>query len=100
MELQNLIDKVDKVSAQYCRKFDIERNNEWFLLKIQEELGELVQAYLELNQKTRPRDNNKEQLKESFINELTDLMCLIMSMSKHNNIDLERTIQEKWLKWL
>jgi len=100
MEFQNLVDQVDKVSAQYCRKFNIERNNEWFLLKIQEELGELVQAYLELNQRARPRDINRDQLKENFNNELTDLLCLIMSMSKHNNIDLEKTIKEKWLKWL
>jgi hypothetical protein len=45
MELIDVVAGVEKVSAGYCQKFNIERNNEWFLLKIQEELGELVQCF-------------------------------------------------------
>jgi len=37
MELQAVMDQVDQVSSQYCKKFGIQRSNEWFLLKIQED---------------------------------------------------------------
>jgi NTP pyrophosphatase (non-canonical NTP hydrolase) len=100
VELKDVMDQVDQVSAQYCRKFGIERNNEWFLLKIQEELGELVQCYLEMSHKARSRDNTYEELKGNFDNEIVDLLCLVLSMSKVNEVDLEKVIREKWLKWL
>jgi NTP pyrophosphatase (non-canonical NTP hydrolase) len=100
MELIDVVAGVEKVSAGYCQKFNIERNNEWFLLKIQEELGELVQCYLESCGKARSRGNSIEELENNFQNELIDLLCLTMAMTKYNNLDLERVINEKWLKWL
>ncbi|MEK8215481.1 hypothetical protein [Paenibacillus sp. FSL L8-0463] len=100
MDLIDVAAGVEKVSAEYCRKFNIERDNEWFLLKIQEELGELVQCYLESCGKARSRGKTIDELKENFQYEIIDLLCLTMAMTKFNNLDVERIIKEKWLKWL
>lgn len=100
MKLTDVVNDVEEVSAQYCRKFSIERDNEWFLLKIQEELGELVQCYLEGSGKARSRGRSEAELKENFQHEIVDLLCLTMAMTKFNNIEIEQVIQEKWLKWL
>ncbi|AHV97054.1 pyrophosphatase [Paenibacillus sabinae] len=98
MKFNDVVERVEKVSSQYCRKFNIERDNDWFLLKIQEELGELVQCYLESAGKARSRGRSLEELKENFQNELVDLLCLTMAMARFNDLELEEAIQEKWLK--
>lgn len=100
MKLDILTEEVSQVVNTYCDKFNITSNNEWYLLKIQEELGELVQSYLELNNKSRKRDTTNEELKQNFENEVADLFCIVLAMSKHNEINLERVINDKWLKWI
>jgi NTP pyrophosphatase (non-canonical NTP hydrolase) len=100
VELSSLVRDVDRVLDHYCRKYEIERNNEWFLLKIQEELGELVQVYLEINNKSRRRGKTNEELTENFQNEIIDLLCLVMSMASYNKVPIEDNVNEKWLKWI
>ena len=42
-----------RVSDVYANKFGIKRDDDWFILKIQEELGELTAAHLKLTQRAR-----------------------------------------------
>lgn len=100
MKLDILAEEVSQVVSQYCDKFNITNNNEWYLLKIQEELGELVQSYLELINMSRKRDKTNDELKSNFENEVADLFCIILALSKFNEIDLERVINDKWLNWI
>ncbi len=46
--LASLSDQVRAVSDIYAASFGIDRDGDWALLKLQEELGELVQAHLKL----------------------------------------------------
>lgn len=41
MDLHKLTAAVEKVSQKYSHQFGIKRDSDWFILKLQEELGEL-----------------------------------------------------------
>jgi len=44
--LASLSARVEQVSAGYAREFGIQRDDDWFVLKLAEEVGELTSAYL------------------------------------------------------
>jgi len=44
--LASLSALVEQVSTGYADKFGIQRDNDWFVLKLVEEVGELASAYL------------------------------------------------------
>ena len=47
MNINHLTDKLETISLGYADKFDVERTADWFILKLTEEFGELVQSYLQ-----------------------------------------------------
>lgn len=99
MDIITLSEEVEKVSQKYTDKFNIERDNNWFVLKLQEELGELIQSYLMLNGKARTKGKSEKELKDDFAKELADVFCHVLLLAKFNNVDLEKEIEEKWLVW-
>ncbi len=46
LTLPALGERVEAVSALYARKFGVDRDPDWFMLKLTEEVGELTQAFL------------------------------------------------------
>jgi hypothetical protein len=44
VDLRELSGKIESVSSRHARSLGIERDDIWFLLKLQEEAGELTQA--------------------------------------------------------
>ena len=46
MGIAKLTSDVEEVSAFYAAKNDIDRTDDWLILKLNEEVGELTQAYL------------------------------------------------------
>lgn len=99
MEITHLTQAVEKVSQSYAKKFGFSRDNNWFVLKLQEELGELIQSYLMLKGKARRKGKTDAQLRDDFHKEIADVFCHVLLLAKHNNVDLEKEIQEKWLVW-
>ncbi len=53
MDISFLIEEVEKVSQGYADRLGITRDPDWFVLKLQEELGELVQSYLMMSGRAR-----------------------------------------------
>lgn len=100
MNLKLLTEKVDAVSINYTTKFDINRDSDWFVLKLQEELGELIQSYLMLIGQARAKGKTEEEIKSDFESELADVFCHVLLLSKHYVIDIEKVVHEKWLKFL
>ncbi len=73
MEITALQDEVEAVSAHYAERHDIDRTDDWFLLKLGEEVGELMQAYLARSGQTRDKGRF--------------------------DVDLEAEVARKWLVW-
>ena len=99
MEIRQLSEEVEHVSRQYAQTHHIERDGTWFLLKLQEEVGELTQAYLMLAGQARQKGKTRQELQGEFHEEIADTFCHILLLARHYSVDLERIIREKWLSW-
>jgi NTP pyrophosphatase (non-canonical NTP hydrolase) len=88
------------VSELYSKKFKISRNKLWYLLKLQEEMGELTQAYLSMNGQGRHKNKTPQELKSDFENEVADVLCHVLLLAQSEGVDLKKAIDEKWLKRL
>ncbi|TDC05602.1 pyrophosphatase [Nonomuraea longispora] len=97
MNLRRLSDEVESVSQRYAGKLGIERDDIWFLLKLQEEVGELTQAFLMRTGRARTKGHTDDQLDAAFRAELADVLCHVVLMARHHGVDLQTEIDKKWL---
>lgn len=97
MEIDRIADQIETVSQRYAARWDINRDADWFLLKLQEEVGELTQCYLSLTGQARPRGKSPDELAAAFRAELADVFCHVLLLARHHNVDLPAEIQAKWL---
>jgi len=99
MNVEQLSREVEQVSQIYAENFNIERDATWFVLKLQEEVGELTQNYLMLSGRARTKGKTSEEIQAEFRKEVADVFCQTLLLAKFYNIDLEKEIEEKWLQW-
>jgi NTP pyrophosphatase (non-canonical NTP hydrolase) len=99
MDIHTLTEEVEEVSKIYSKKFDIERDADWFVFKLQEEIGELTQSYLMLRGSARMKGKDMTEIRKDFEGEVGDVLCHVLLLAKHFNIDLDSVIEEKWIKW-
>jgi NTP pyrophosphatase (non-canonical NTP hydrolase) len=99
MNVQKVTRQVKKVSDVYAKKFGIRRDANWYILKLQEEMGELIQSYLMMTGKARKKNKSQEQISEDFHKEMADVFCHILLLAKHHKVNLEKEVEEKWLVW-
>ena len=98
MDINKLAKKVEEVSKSYSKEFGINRDNDWFIFKIQEELGELTQKYLMLTKRGRQKRFSEEEIRKQFEFEMANLVCCVLLFANHNKVDLIKNIEEKWFK--
>ncbi|WP_339333570.1 phosphoribosyl-ATP pyrophosphohydrolase [uncultured Maricaulis sp.] len=96
--LDALADKIVRVSDIYAEHFGIDRSGDWPLLKLQEEIGELTQAYLTTTGRTRrPAD---AAARDQLALEMADALGMLLIMARAEGIDMDQAMQDKWLHWL
>jgi NTP pyrophosphatase (non-canonical NTP hydrolase) len=95
MTLAEISDAAAQISHIYAGKYGIERDDDWFLLKLQEELGELAQAHLKLS--GRGRGTVPEQHRAD---EAADVLCMLLLYCRRFGIDPQAAVERKWLSWL
>jgi NTP pyrophosphatase (non-canonical NTP hydrolase) len=99
MDVKNVSKEVEQVSQSYAEKFNIERDAAWFILKLQEEVGELIQAYLMLAGKARTKGKTRAEMQADFSKEVADVFCQTLLLARFYDIDIEKEVEEKWLLW-
>ncbi|MER7011047.1 hypothetical protein ABT324_06420 [Saccharopolyspora sp. NPDC000359] len=99
MHLDELTDEVEAISERYARKLGFERDASWFLLKLNEEVGELNQAFLMKAGQARTKGKSAEELGRDFRDEVADVVCQALLLARFHGIDLEAAIADKWLVW-
>lgn len=99
-DLESLMNLCEAVSSKYAKNNNIHRTQDWFLFKLQEELGELTKAYVNVKGLGRKTNQTAEQLKAQMADELSDVLGHVLLFAKHNEIDLEAALTAKWLKHL
>lgn len=98
MEINDLVKKVEAVSRNYSKQYKIKRSSSWFMLKLQEEMGELTQSYLVMTGEARQKNKSKEQIRKEFEDELADVFCHVLLLARSNTVDIEKAVDKKWLK--
>ncbi len=96
MDLSEVTKKLEVVIQSYSKKFSINCTDDWYIMKLQEELGELTSVYLKLTNRARQQNLTKEDLDKNFREEISDVIALTLLFAKQKNIDIEEAIAEKW----
>ena len=95
MDLKALQADVLRISDIYAAEHGIERDRDWALLKLQEELGELTAEHLRLTRRARGEADARK-----LADEAADVLGMLLIYCDRAGIDLEQAMQRKWLAWL
>lgn len=98
--LSELSDRLAQVSDVYAQRTGIVRDDDWYVLKLQEEAGELVAEHLRLTGRGRLRDGGKAAALAARDDEAADLFAMVVLYCRHNGIDLETALARKWFRHL
>jgi NTP pyrophosphatase (non-canonical NTP hydrolase) len=94
--LKELADKAELASSNYARVNDIRRDGDWFLMKVQEEAGELAAEHLRVTGRGRAGGKTDTEVRTDLENEAADLLGQLLCYCRHYDIDLEAAITRKW----
>ena len=95
MDLKALQDDVLRISDIYAREHAIERDRDWALLKLQEELGELTAEHLRLSGRARGEPDPAK-----LADEAADVLGMLLIYCDRAGVDIEAAMRNKWLRWL
>ncbi|MDF1849042.1 MAG: pyrophosphatase [Parvibaculaceae bacterium] len=94
--LISLTTRFEQASKKYAADNGITRTEEWFTLKMQEELGELTQAWMKWAGHGRRKGKSEAALHHDMSDETADLLGHVLLFARQHNIDLEAAISRKW----
>jgi NTP pyrophosphatase (non-canonical NTP hydrolase) len=95
--LSTLKAQFEEASARYAGKHGITRDPDWFMLKLQEEIGELTQVWNRLRGRGRKQGRSDDELRQALADETADVLGHILLFADQNNLDLAAAIERKWL---
>lgn len=99
MDLQNLSDDVEIISRVYARVHGVDRTDDWLVLKLHEEVGELTQAFLNLSGRSRDRGLSEEEARDAFRGEVADALAQLLLVARRFDVDLTDELERKWFRW-
>lgn len=94
--IERLSDSFEQASAAYAAANGLTRDADWFVLKMAEEFGELVQSWNRVSGRGRAKGLSEEALRESLADETADLLGHVLLFARANDLDLEAAIARKW----
>lgn len=94
--LRELADQFEMASLGYVEAHGLERDADWFVLKMQEELGELTQVWNKLTGRGRRRDRPESDLRNDLADEAADLLGHVLLFARRNDLDLLSAVERKW----
>ena len=100
MTISELTRNVEQVADQYSQEFGVTYTSDWFLLKLQEELGEMTRAHLVITNRTRRKATSESEAKEALSEEIADVFAYVLLFAKNSDIDIEEALTKKWFAYL
>ena len=98
--LAELTGLVAEVSDTYASRNDIARDDDWYLLKVQEELGELTAEYLKTTARGRLKGADGATVRQALEDETADVLAMLLLFARNNQIDLDAALERKWFRYL
>lgn len=99
-EIEALTQAVGRVSDTYASRCEIDRDRDWAALKLAEETGELVAAWLKTTGRGRREGIDQEALRQGVEDEAADVLAMLLIFARDNGIDLVSALDRKWFKYL
>ena len=96
MTVQDLIREINKNADWYAKKFNVKVDKEFAALNLVKEIGQFAEARL-IEQGIATRKLNDVAAKDRMTQELVDIIALAIINADLYDIDLERSIREKWI---
>lgn len=103
MDFTEMQNKVMENAIRYGKKYNVQIDEDFALLKLYEEVGEFSQAILIHRKKSRPEKHVEEAVsKKELAKELADVVGMAMVNAHLLGIDLEEALDKKWIskEWL
>lgn len=98
MQLKQLQTKIVRVFLKNAKRDKIKISDDYLVLKLGEEFGEMIQSYLIAKRKCRPvKYLAPFAAKRVLAKEMADVLGLIFALGQHLKIDLEDALAKKWL---
>lgn len=94
--LETLAEKFEVASERYAKANGFERDADWFLLKLAEEAGEMLQVANRLSGRSRAKGMSEEDMRLLLANETADLFGHVLLFARHHGLDLNAAIERKW----
>lgn len=91
-----LMRQFEAVSQKYAEENGIARDPDWYMLKLQEEVGEVTQAWNRLTGRGRSKGRSEEEMKLDLADETADLLGHVLLLAHYNRFDIEASIERKW----
>lgn len=94
--LDELTDQFEEASKSYAEANGILRDTDWFMLKLQEVVGELTQAFNRKTGRGRRKGLSDEQMAVALADEAADVLGHVLLLAKAQDLDLLAAIERKW----
>ncbi|MCR6673844.1 MazG nucleotide pyrophosphohydrolase domain-containing protein [Devosia ginsengisoli] len=98
--LADLTPLVVEVSDTYASRNAIARDDDWYLLKLQEEVGELTAEYLRTTGRGRTKGADAPSIRQALEDEAADVLATLLLFAHKNGIDLDAALERKWFQYL
>ena len=99
-QIEALGNAVAQVSDTYATHCDIDRDRDWPALKLSEETGELIAAYLKSTGRGRRAGIDAAALRAALEDEAADVLAMLLIFAREQEIDLVATLERKWFRYL
>ncbi|AYG65420.1 MULTISPECIES: pyrophosphatase [unclassified Rhizobium] len=94
--LSDLMKQFEAASAAYAADNGLERDDDWFVLKLQEEMGELAQIWNKVTGRGRRKGMSESELATALADETADVLGHILLFAHRNGLDLHAAVERKW----
>jgi NTP pyrophosphatase (non-canonical NTP hydrolase) len=94
--LTELQKRFDKASLSYCDLHGLERDRDWVMLKLLEEVGELTQVWNTMTGRGRDKGLSDADLKLALASEVADALGMLFVFAHQHDLDLPDAILRKW----
>ena len=96
-QIDYLTAKAREVMEDYKIHYpEVRMDHDYLPLKITEEWGECMQAYLMLTDRGRQKENNKDDIRASLADECADVFGYLLLFADREGIDLDAALTKKW----
>jgi NTP pyrophosphatase (non-canonical NTP hydrolase) len=94
--LKELQTRFDAASLRYCDLHGLDRDHDWVMLKLQEEIGELTQVWNTKTGRGRGKGLSQSELEQALSDEVADALGMLLVFAHQHDLDLTGSIARKW----